>query len=232
MTTRSGISARSYPLSNALKPMVATAVEYSATKGDAQSVIDTIDDFASHYHRIMIIGDDKGGKIDKVLKEHKPKIMYELGCFVGYSAVRFGAIIREWGGKFYSFEVDEQSVEVSRKIVEHAGLSDTVEIIHGGFDSAIKPFLENHPDHTGKVDAVFIDHWKDLYVPDMQLIESLNLLHPGSVVLADNVIRPGAPEYIEYMDSQSDKYTSEMLEYKPAGSSEVVDAVLVNILKQ
>ena len=66
----------------------------------------------------------------------------------------------------------------------------------------------------------------------MKLIESLNVLHTGSVILADNVIRPGAPEYIEYMNSQSDKYTSEMLEYKQAGSDKVVDAVLVNVLKQ
>lgn len=108
--------------------MVATAVQYSATKGSPQSVIEAIDDFANHFHRIMIIGNDKGGKIEKVLKEYKPKIMYELGCFVGYSAVRFGNLIREWGGKYYSFEVDAQSVEVSRQIVEHAGLSDSVEV--------------------------------------------------------------------------------------------------------
>jgi catechol O-methyltransferase len=124
----SSIHTYTHLFADALKPMVATAVQYSATKGSPQSVIDTIDDFAHHYHRIMIIGDDKGGKIDKVLKEHKPKVMYELGCFVGYSAVRFGALIREWGGKYYSFEVDAQSVEVSRQIVEHAGLSDSVEV--------------------------------------------------------------------------------------------------------
>ncbi|KAH8555539.1 S-adenosyl-L-methionine-dependent methyltransferase [Umbelopsis sp. PMI_123] len=220
------------PLSNALKPMVYTAVEHTATKGDAQSVIDTIDTFAREYRRIMIIGEDKGGKIDKVLKEHKPKVMYELGCFVGYSAVRFGSLIRQWGGKYYSFEVDAQSVEVSRKIVEHAGLSDTVEIIHGGFSDAIGPFLKDHPDHAGKVDAIFIDHWKDLYLPDIKLIESLNILHAGSVVLADNVLRPGAPEYIEHMKSQPNKYTSELLEYKDRGSNVVVDAVLYNVVKQ
>lgn len=124
----SSIHTYTHLFADALKPMVATAVEYSATKGSPQSVIEAIDDFANHYHRIMIIGDDKGGQIDKVLKEHKPKIMYELGCFVGYSAVRFGALIREWGGKFYGFEVDAQSVEVSRKVVEHAGLSDSVEV--------------------------------------------------------------------------------------------------------
>lgn len=124
----SSIHTYTHLFADALKPMVATAVQYSATKGSPQSVIEAIDDFANHFHRIMIIGNDKGGKIEKVLKEYKPKIMYELGCFVGYSAVRFGNLIREWGGKYYSFEVDAQSVEVSRQIVEHAGLSDSVEV--------------------------------------------------------------------------------------------------------
>jgi catechol O-methyltransferase len=113
---------------DALKPMVLTAVQYSAEKGNPDSVIQAIHDFAYNYRRIMIVGEHKGAKIDKVLLEHKPKIMYELGCFVGYSAVRFGNLLKQWGGKFYSFEIDEQSVEVSRKIVEHAGLQDTVEV--------------------------------------------------------------------------------------------------------
>lgn len=108
--------------------MVLTAVQYCAEKGNADSVVQTIYDFAFNYRRIMIVGDSKGAKIDKVLLEHKPKIMYELGCFVGYSAVRFGNLLKQWGGKFYSFEIDEQSVDVSRKIIEHAGLQDTVEV--------------------------------------------------------------------------------------------------------
>lgn len=108
--------------------MVLTAVQYTAEQGNPQSVLDAIDAFAEYYRRIMIIGQDKGGKIDAVLLKHKPKVMYELGCFVGYSAVRFGALLRQWGGKYYSFEIDAQSVEVSRKIVEIAGLQDTVEV--------------------------------------------------------------------------------------------------------
>jgi predicted O-methyltransferase YrrM len=69
-----------------------------------------------------------------------------------------------------------------------------------------------------------------MYLPDIKLIESLNLLHTGSVVLADNVIRPGAPEYMAYMNSKSDRYTSQLLEWKPEGT--VVDAVLYNVVKE
>ncbi|CAH2295593.1 catechol O-methyltransferase [Pelobates cultripes] len=49
------------------------------------------------------------------------------------------------------------------------------------------------------LDFVFIDHWKDKYKPDTQLLEKCNLLRKGSVILADNVIIPGAPDFLEYV---------------------------------
>jgi catechol O-methyltransferase len=42
---------------------------------------------------------------------------------------------------------------------------------------------------------VFIDHDKDAYLPDLQRIGAEGWLHPGSVVVADNVRFPGAPAY-------------------------------------
>jgi catechol O-methyltransferase len=46
---------------------------------------------------------------------------------------------------------------------------------------------------AGCLDAVFIDHDKDAYLPDLQRILDAGWLHPGSVVVADNVGFSGAP---------------------------------------
>jgi catechol O-methyltransferase len=46
---------------------------------------------------------------------------------------------------------------------------------------------------------VFLDHDKDAYLPDLQRILAEGWLHPGSVVVADNVLFPGAPAYRSYM---------------------------------
>ena len=46
---------------------------------------------------------------------------------------------------------------------------------------------------------VFIDHDKAAYVPDLKLIVERGWLHPGSVVVADNIRNPGAPDYRELM---------------------------------
>ena len=55
---------------------------------------------------------------------------------------------------------------------------------------------------SGAVDFVFLDHDKDAYLGDLKSILDRGWLHPGTVVVADNVRVPGAPKYREYMRQQ------------------------------
>ena len=64
-------------------------------------------------------------------------------------------------------------------------------------------FSENK--HYTGLDFIFIDHWKDLYVPDLRVLESLNLIAPGTLIVADNIITPGAPEYVVYVNFSPDE---------------------------
>lgn len=50
---------------------------------------------------------------------------------------------------------------------------------------------------------VFLDHWKDRYLPDTLLLEECGLLRKGSVLLADNVIVPGAPDFLAHVRGSS-----------------------------
>jgi catechol O-methyltransferase len=54
----------------------------------------------------------------------------------------------------------------------------------------------------GTLDFVFVDHDKAAYLPDLERILERRWLHPGSVVVADNVKVPGAPAYRAYMSEQ------------------------------
>ena len=49
---------------------------------------------------------------------------------------------------------------------------------------------------------MFIDHEKSVYLTDLQSILDCGWLHPGSIVVADNVKVPGAPKYRAYMREQ------------------------------
>ncbi len=80
---------------------------------------------------------------------------------------------------------------------------------------------------AGTLDFVFIDHTKDAYLSDLLLILERGWLHRGSIVVADNIKVPGAPEYRAYMKEQEGKlwHTKEhksLVEYQ----SVIADIVL------
>jgi catechol O-methyltransferase len=55
------------------------------------------------------------------------------------------------------------------------------------------------------LDFVFLDHWKNVYLTDLQRLVNRGWLHPGTIVVADNVGIPGAPKYRSYMKEQQGK---------------------------
>ncbi len=50
---------------------------------------------------------------------------------------------------------------------------------------------------------MFLDHYKPAYTTDLKLCEKLGLIHKGTVLAADNVIKPGNPPYLEYVRSST-----------------------------
>jgi catechol O-methyltransferase/protein arginine N-methyltransferase 5 len=62
-------------------------------------------------------------------------------------------------------------------------------------------------------DFLFLDHCKDCYLPDLQQAEQLGVVGPGTLIMADNVLYPGAPGFLEYLDS-SGRYQTQLLRAK------------------
>jgi catechol O-methyltransferase len=48
---------------------------------------------------------------------------------------------------------------------------------------------------------MFLDHLKPMYTPDLKLCEYLGLVKVGTVLVADNMVKPGNPPYHEYVNS-------------------------------
>lgn len=132
-----------------------------------------------------------------------PKVLLELGCYVGSSAVAWGAMIKELntgdltGCKIYTCELDAGIAEVAETINALAGLSDVVEVVIGTSTDSIR--MLKREGKISKIDVLFIDHWEEFYLPDLLVCEDEGLLKKGAVVLADNVDKPGAPKYLEYV---------------------------------
>lgn len=150
----------------------------------------------------MNVGAVKGAFVTNLIAKRKPPVMIELGGYVGYSAILFGDAIRANGGKqFLSIEKNPEMAAVANQLVDLAGLRDTVRILVGASDEVLLELVRDHKEIT-QVEMIFIDHWQKLYRPDLWLLEELNVLIPGtSVLIADNVIMPGAPEYLEWVQA-------------------------------
>jgi catechol O-methyltransferase len=89
----------------------------------------------------------------------------------------------------YSIESDSASAAIAKKMVEVAGLSSVVTIIEGKVCDVIPKLKSVH--YVTHVDFCFVDHWKDFYLSDVQLLEGSELLRPGSRIVADNILYPG-----------------------------------------
>ena len=71
---------------------------------------------------------------------------------------------------------------------------------HAGAIQDNEEFLKNH----GPFDMIFIDHLKKLYLPDLKWMEQRGLITKGTVVVGDNIIIPGAPDYLQYFRESKD----------------------------
>ena len=98
-----------------------------------------------------------------------------------------------------SLERSPEFGAVVSSLVDLAGLREFVTVEIGSSDASIKRL---HESGTLKhVDMMFLDHYKPAYLVDLKLSEELKLIGPGSVLAADNVIKPGNPPYLEYVRS-------------------------------
>jgi len=186
-----------------------------AERNNPESVIKETHKFAIERHWLMNVGPEKSPIVEEVLQEKRPKVILEIGCYLGYSAIRFASYIKNTLGiqdvKYYSLEISETHANIATQVVEFAGLSDVISIIIGPSDESIKEFSSAF-NLLGKLDFVLIDHSKTVYKRDLQLLEQSGAFHTGTTIIADNVIRPGAPDYLDYVRCDTTKYQTRLVE--------------------
>lgn len=175
-----------------------------ARKGDIDDVIRAIDEFCYNKSYLINIGDEKGRILDRAVAAAHPDRLLELGTYCGYSALRIARVMPA-DAVLYSIEFNPANAAVARRIWEHAGVGERIVVIAGtlGDDGkTLGALAGEHGFAPGTLDFVFLDHEKDEYLPDLHRILERTWLHPGSVVVADNVKYPGAPEYRAFMRRQ------------------------------
>lgn len=175
-------------------------VEAHARRGDVDHVLATLDDYAYSKSFLVNIGDEKGRLLDAAVLRAAPTVALELGTYCGYGALRIARAAP--AARVYSVELSAANAEVARRIWTHAGVADRVTCVVGTIGDGgrtLDALCAEHGFGSGTVDFLFIDHDKNAYLPDLLSITGRGLLHPGSIVVADNVGIPGSPKYRAYM---------------------------------
>jgi catechol O-methyltransferase len=172
-----------------------------ATAGDLDETIRAIDDFCYRQSFMMNVGDEKGAILDAAVRRAEPRRLLELGTYCGYSALRTIRVMPE-DAHLYSIEFNPANADIARRIIDHAGVGGRVSVIVGTLGDGgrtISALETKHGFAAGLLDFAFLDHDKDAYLPDLERIVERGWLHPGAIVVADNVKFPGAPAYHEHM---------------------------------
>jgi predicted O-methyltransferase YrrM len=110
----------------------------------------------------------------------------ELGTLAGYSTIWLARAIPP-GGSVVTIEVDPRHAKIARTNFARAGVADRIDLRVGAALDVLPKLAATAGD---PFDVIFIDADKVGY-PDY-LGWSIKLARPGTLILADNVIRDGA----------------------------------------
>jgi hypothetical protein len=139
------------------------------------------------------VGPEKGAIIERLVAAAAPAAALELGTFLGYSAIRIARSMPA-GGRLVCVEANPGNAAVARTLLARAGLAGKVEVVEGRTDEVLGEAARRL---GGPAGLVFEDHCKQCYLPDLQRMEALGVVVPGTQVVADNVVYPGAPGFLE-----------------------------------
>ncbi|EHB01146.1 Transmembrane O-methyltransferase [Heterocephalus glaber] len=170
-----------------------------ALPGDPGHILTTLDHWSSHFEYLGHMGPVKGQILMQLVEEKAPACVLELGTYCGYSTLLIAHILPP-GSRLLTVEQDPRTAAVAEKVIRLAGFDEhTVELIVGSSEKVIPCLRAQH--QLSQADLVLLAHRPRYYLQDLQLLEAHALLPAGATVLADHVLFPGAPRFLQYAKS-------------------------------
>lgn len=151
----------------------------------------------------------------------RAKTILEFGTLGGYSTIWLARALPE-DGRLITLEADPGHADVARESIERAGLGGIV-------DLRVGPALDLLPglaaDDVGPFDLTFIDADKE-HTPDY-FAWALERSRPGSLIVADNVVRAGelAEEHSDDPTIPAQRRLHEMIASEPRVSGTTIQTV-------
>lgn len=169
------------------------------------------------------VGLEVGKLLGLLIRSLNAQRVLEFGTCLGYSTVWIAQALKETGGKLISIEYNKDLYEATKRNVELAGLSDTVNLVLGNASEVIEVL-------DGPFDIILQDSDKSLY--SSMLEKCINLTRKNGLIIADDALfmPMGIPEkfsgpmhrYIERVFSDDRLYSTIL----PIGDGVVISTKL------
>ena len=150
----------------------------------------------------MISGHIQGKLLELLVKMFRPQHILEIGTFTGYSALCMAAGLEE-GCTLDTCEVDDELEPIAQSFFDRSPHGRKINL-HIGSALDIAPRLGK------KFDMVFLDGDKREYPAYYNMLMDGNLLHSGSIILADNILWYGK---VVQPVAHNDHHTQALIEF-------------------
>ena len=146
----------------------------------------------------MLSGFFQGRVLAMFSKMIRPRVVLEIGTYLGYSALCFAEGLSE-GGKVITLDVNEETNKVARSFAARTRFKDVIEFHLGNAVEIIPQLPETF-------DLVFIDADKPNYSNYYNLV--FDKVRPGGFIIADNVLWSG-----KVLEDDKDENTQALHEF-------------------
>lgn len=127
----------------------------------------------------------QGRFLEVLVRAAGARRILEIGTLGGYSTLWLARAVPD-NGLVVTLELEAKHAAIAQRNFEQAGLSRRVELRIGPARESLAALVEGSAD---PFDFIFIDADKAGYPDYLQW--SLKLSHPGTLIIADNVVRDG-----------------------------------------
>ena len=127
----------------------------------------------------------QGKFLELLVRATGARRILEIGTLGGYSTLWLARALPD-DGLVLTLELEPRHAEIAKKNIDAAGLADRIELRVGPAAETLAALVK---ENAAPFDFIFIDADKAGYPEYLRW--SMKLSHPGSLIVADNVVRDG-----------------------------------------
>lgn len=167
-------------------------------KGISKSIFRPIQpsDFKDVY---LSISQEQGEDLHRFVTKNNIKKIVEFGASFGISTIFLAKGAIETKGHIITTELIESKAQKAIENFKKAGVNDLIEV-------RIGDALDTLKNHNEPIDLLFLDGWKDLYLPLFQILESN--FHNNTFIYVDNADMAESQTFLQTVGNNS-KYKIE-----------------------